>query len=494
MVSIAGLLLSYSCSPEGTTRPPGFDKLTLGIAQPAGERSPGTGISEALSLIQNEGLVSIGTDGRAIPRIAESWTTSEDGLTWRFVLRPNVRFHDGNAATPHAVAARLESRLARPDASTSRPGFLDLVSITAAPRSVLFRLSRPSSLLLTELRDISLPTGPFYVARSDEQGTVLRAFDAYYQGRAGFAEVELRRYPTMRTAWAGMMRGEIDALYEVAPDAFGFIEQESKLRIYSSLRTYSYVVVFNVRHPVLRDVEVRRALNQAVDRDEIVRGVLRGRGFRADSPIWPGHYGYDSSVPPTAYAPAVASARLDGAGYRLADAMPASEPGAAPARLRFTCLIPAGYPLFERLALMVQRQLFDVGVDMDIRPLPLDELNGRLADGRFDAFLLPLRGGVSLNWVYQFWHSAARRHFDSGYAAADSTLDRIRYATNDGELRHAMSEFQHALVDDPPGIFLCWDQTLRAVGRRIAIPADAERDVFFGSLWRWRPAESGAAE
>jgi peptide/nickel transport system substrate-binding protein len=487
-------LMGYGCSLDRPNRQPRLDKLALGIAQPTGERSPSTGISEALSLIQNEGLVSIGTQGRAVPRIAESWTTSSDSLTWRFVLRPNVRFHNGTAATPQALAARLKDALAAPDASGSRPGFLDLISIDADERSVIFRLSKPSGLLLSELRDLSLPTGPFYVWRSDERSTVLRTFDSYYQGRAGFGEIELRRYPTMRTAWAGMMRGEIDAVYEVAPDALGFVERESEVRIYSSLRSYSHAVVFNVRHPVLRDVEVRQALNRAVNRDEIVRVALKGRGLRADSPIWPEHFGYDASVTPLTYAPAEASGQLTRAGLPLPDVMPASQSGLAPSRFRFTCLIAAGYPLFERLALIVQRQLFDVGVDMEIQPLPMDELNSRLAAGRFDAFLLPLRGGLALNWIYQFWHSVSRRHFDSGYADADRTLDGIRHARSDDELRAAMSKFQRVLISNPPGIFLCWDQTVRAVSHRVAIPADAERDVFFGTLWRWRPAEGASTQ
>ena len=78
-----------------------------------------------------------------------------------------------------------------------------------------------------------------------------------------------------------------------------------------------------------------------------------------------------------------------------------------PARFAFTCLVLAGDDRFERIAQLVQRQLYAVGIDMQIEPLSLKELQPRLTSGDFDAFLLEEAGGRMLSWAYRFWHSPA---------------------------------------------------------------------------------------
>jgi ABC-type transport system substrate-binding protein len=93
--------------------------------------------------------------------------------------------------------------------------------------------------------------------------------------------------------------------------------------------------------------------------------------------------------------------------------------------------------------------------------------------------------------VYQFWHSP-RSDFQSynftGYTAADATLDAIRTATSDEEVRTRTAELQRIFVEDPPAVFLAWETTTRAVSNEFSIPIEPGRDIL-SSIWRWRPAE-----
>jgi ABC-type transport system substrate-binding protein len=164
-----------------------------------------------------------------------------------------------------------------------------------------------------------------------------------------------------------------------------------------------------------------------------------------------------------------------------------------PSRLRFATLVPAGYPVLERLALVVQKQLSDVGVDMRLEPVPLPDLRTRLATGRFEAYLNEMAAGPGLNWPYWFWQSTpdSAGWVLSGYRAADGPLDRIRSAADDEALRRAVSDFQRVLVEDPPGIFLCWGQASRAVTARFDVPTLPDRDVM-RTLPQWHARSTEA--
>jgi ABC-type transport system substrate-binding protein len=156
-----------------------------------------------------------------------------------------------------------------------------------------------------------------------------------------------------------------------------------------------------------------------------------------------------------------------------------------PSRFRFTCHTLANEARFEKIASLLQKQLHDIGVDMEVEALPLRELGSRLANGRFDALLLERSSGRSLAWTYMTFHSSMA---PNGYRSADGVLDRLRRARSDEETRVAVSDLQKILHDDPPALFLMWPIVARAVSNRFVVPGEAGRDVM-GSLWQWRPAQ-----
>src|SRR5262245_17407920 len=126
-------------SANAEARPAGPITLTIGLPFISGQGSL-NGIQQATPLLSNEGLVLIGRDGRAQPRLAESWIESSDGLSWTVQLRPHALFHDGSPVDAAAVKASLERTLAGPGRAFS-PALLDIVSIeTPAPTQVVIRL------------------------------------------------------------------------------------------------------------------------------------------------------------------------------------------------------------------------------------------------------------------------------------------------------------------------------------------------------------------
>jgi peptide/nickel transport system substrate-binding protein len=463
--------------------PVGQVAVRVGAALPQGT-NPNIGVRALVGLLTSESFLSLGADGREVPRVAESWRWNADRTALTLTLADRVYFHDGTLLTP-ALAAEI-LRLGLEGEAVVRE------VVPQPPREVVIRLSRPDAFVLPNLFAFSVrnprtnaATGPFISdAPSKDGGIRLRAFDRYRVARPTIGEVDITPYPTQRNAWAALMRGDIDMLHEVSRDAAEFVRAESTVRTYSFPRPYYVSLVFNVRHPALARTDVRRAINLAIDKDQAVRDGMRSQGTPAESPIWPDYWANMRTYRGLPFNPEMARTTLDAAGFPLT--RPAGN--VMPARFSFTCLIPTDDTRYERLALIVQKQLFDIGIDMRLEPVTIATFGERLAAGDFDAFLFELIGARSLSFVYRFWHSATpatKPDFNSGYSAADAALDRVKRSASDEETRSAVVELLQVLRDDPPAVFIAWQQQTRAVSARFDVPGEGARDVV-GSIWQWR--------
>jgi peptide/nickel transport system substrate-binding protein len=465
--------------------------IRIGLGAPP-KVNAGSGLENIVSFATTETWLTSQQDGRLGDKIASAWRWDEAGTTLRLTLRNDVYFHDGTLLTPELAAEALRRSVA--DVRRRPSSFSSVRSVSAlGTDGIEIKLSEPNSFFLPDLSLASVMkpgqsqvgTGPFRVVRADKQQAVLQAFDKHYRDRPGFAEVDIRNYPTQRNAWAALMRGEIDALYEVGRGVTEFVQADSTIKMYTFPRPYYNTLVFNERHPVLKSSGVRRAINEALDRATLIRDGLNGQGNPADGPLLPDHWAYSPPPQQFEFNPAAARLRFDNAGLRI-------RPGAGgrmPSRFSFTCLVFADDPRFERLAVLVAKQLADVGIDMRLEPLPVEQFVPRLGSGDFDAFLFEM-AGRSLGWVYQFWHSNDRGMVKNGYVSADAVLDRIRGARTDDEIRRGVTELQRILHDDPPAAFLAWQTTSRAVSTKIDVAQEPGRDVL-SNIWKWRPAGSG---
>jgi peptide/nickel transport system substrate-binding protein len=492
VVCLAACSVETSVSAPRSTSPV---TLTVGFPYPA-EEDPSRGVRQAARLASLEGLTTQSINGQVVPRLAEGWSESPDGLTWTIRLRPAAVFHDGSVVDAPAVKGSLEAYL-KSAAGRSSPGLQDIVAIEASKPFVLtLRLKQRSSLLLDDLeapiskvdeKGSIVGTGPYVVSSTSTNEVAMTAFRQYYGGIPSVERLVWRLYPTVRTAWAATMRGEVDFLYEVGPESREFLQSERSVALYSFLRNYISGVVFNIRRPMFRDPEVRKALSYAVDRATIVQRAFYGHGTVANGPVWPLHWAYDPAVPGYTYDPARAAASLNkaiGPGRQTA--------GLQSSNLSFVCLIPENFQLWERLALMVQRDLAEIGVNMELEAVPAEKFSRRLTDGDFDVVLMEMISGFSVSRPFAFWHSSGLHRF-SGYQneSVDSALEDIRRADGDTEYRQAFGRFQKAIFDDPPAIFLAWGETARAVSRRFDVVKAPGGDIRM-SIGDWKLAGEAA--
>jgi peptide/nickel transport system substrate-binding protein len=483
VVSAAGVCAPGCGRPERPVQPV---RMRIGVGAPP-KGTPTSGFGSVIGQITNETWLTLRPDGQPAERVVNAWRWDDSRTVLRLTLRKDVYFHDGTRLTPELAAAVLSRSVTNREA-------LSLASVRSVvpvgDDGIELRLTERNALLLTDLAlaSVLMPdrpgvgTGPFSLVKRDPLEAVLRAFPRYYRGRPAIDEIDVTNYSTQRKAWTALMRGEIDMLHEVSRDAVDFVEAETTVKTYTIPRRYYIPLVFSVRHRVLKRAAVRQAINEAVDRAALVRDGLHGRGQPADGPIWPQEWMYAAPAEPFVYDPDSARRKLDAAGLKAKSILG----GGVPARFSFTCLVFASDSRFERLAILVQKQLADVGIEMRLLPLAQADLEARLRSGDFDAFLFEMVARPA-SWVYEFWRSREGSFLNTGYRSADATLDAIRNASSDDAMRAGFAELARVFHDDPPAAFLAWQETSRAVSTRFDVMPEQQRDIMINP-WQWRPA------
>jgi peptide/nickel transport system substrate-binding protein len=466
------------CASQRTPATNQTSSNTLAIGLGAAASSTGNdqaGIEQIVRNISTEFLLNYGKDGRAVPDLADGWVTSGDGLSIRLRLKP-AAFHDGSPVTAGVIAEILQRGLPR----LLGPAYDDVRSMQAvSDQEVEISLKRPSPFPLEAL-DInvvkpgsrSMGTGPFLPTEESptDGGVVMEANTNYHLGSPAIRRIVLKPYQSVRSAWADLLRGNLDMLYEVGDEALDSLEPSSQVKVFSYRRHYAYIVLFNMTRPALASAKLRSSLNRAISREQLIGDGLGTRGAPAVSPVWPDHWAISAGAAGFTYAP-----------EPIADSSH---------RIKLQCLI--GDPAHERLAIALQRQLQSVGVDLDLQLVGVEAALKRMVAKDFDLLLIESISGPSLLRPYLFWHSKGPYNY-GGYHSADvdTALDAIRYAAHDDAYRAGVAAFQRAIVDDPPAIFLAWSERARAISTAFDVQVEAGRDPV-STLRLWRPAGTGA--
>jgi len=454
------------------------------------------------SFLFAEGLLAIDWQGRPIPRLASDRAWEKDGRALRVHLRSGIRFHDGTPLTAAAAVESIRQQIAK---ETAR-GFEAVDRVEAIDeRTILFHLSRPDGFLPSALAGLSIVdehtpnvgTGPFRLVADPKDPNRLEAVrnTTYYRGMPDIASIRVISYPTPRASWVGLMRGDVDMALDISKESVEFLEGAARFDRYPSIQPFYIPLVFNVRNPVLARVEVRRAIAEAIDRTEIVSQAMRKRGqaAEADDPIWPVHWAY-TNRDHHAFNLSAARFRLDRAGFPVRP----SAPGRRASRFQLKCMFYNVDPQFERIALLLQRQLAAAGIDLVLEGLNGAEMRARLKAGQFDTYLFQLTSGRDVSWTYRFWHSPHGAlgpvMQNTGYTGADDVLDRLRQARDEDEndIRSAVADVRQRFYDDVPAIFLSWAETTRALDKRFNFGDTSDPDIL-GNMWRWQRASTKSA-
>jgi peptide/nickel transport system substrate-binding protein len=347
-----------------------------------------------------ETLVMVEPDGRLVGGVADSWSVSDDKLTWRFKIRSGVVFHDGTSVTAEAAAASLKRALAGESMQQ-----IPVDQLTTDGDTLVLKTKTPFSHLPAVLVDYAsvilapaswgadgkvqrvIATGPFRIASIDGKTVIeLERFDRYWGEKPRVARARYTAIANGDTRTNVAIAGDQDIIFTTVPTATPRIDAAGQMRVESLTIARVRLLMFNAGLPQFADVRVRRAISMAIDRKGIASAVLRHSGSAATQllpatvPAW-----HDVSLPAYPFDVAGANALLDQAGWsRGSDGVRAKDG----ARLSVKMFTVANRPELAVMGTAMQAQLKAIGVDLTVEPGPFANIVAAIRDGTMEMSLL----------------------------------------------------------------------------------------------------------
>ena len=424
-----------------------------------------------------ETLVTLTPDFEVVPGLAERWENVR-GSTWRFFLRRGVRFHDGTELTAEAVKASLD-RAARAGGSIpldeTSTQVVDSYTVDITPTLPFF--NRVVDNLVHPLYGIYAPgsdpashplgTGPFkFGAYQRSQQLVVVRNDDYWGESAKVAELTFRFIPDGSTRALALQAGDVDLVTTVPKEMIRFMTSVPGLKVYES-EPASYVALYLVTktdgtNDLLKDVRLRKALNLAINREEIVNAVWGGYALPAKTLIPPGVFGgVDERVAGYAFDPEQARNLIAEAGWTYDEGANRWTKGERELTLRLVAGFPPA-PLIAPLPEVLKGQLAAVGIQVEL--LELNDVGAfydEMAAGTSEIFIEqgsyntadPSFIPYNLFWSANTWGEAGEYyHWFFVNDRYDTAVKRAISTSVQTDAVDAMVEAMQIQVDDYAGV------------------------------------------
>ncbi|OGR56467.1 MAG: hypothetical protein A2X36_11135, partial [Elusimicrobia bacterium GWA2_69_24] len=360
------------------------------VADPATLDPPKQFVEKNYTLLQQmfEGLARIDNQGRIQPALATDWSW-RDAKTLELQLRRGVSFHNGEPFDAEAVRFSIERYL---DPKTGFPaaGFLNSIEGVAVvdPFTVRIKTKYPDGILINWLAALVLISPPRYFAERGEAyaaehpvGTGPFRFVAWEKGRQIAMQANERYWAPGRPRFKGLtfrflppdgqvealLKGDVDVVTEL-PGTYTLQVMKSRVaRIVKKQSFYTVGGSINISTGPLSDLRVRRALNLAIDREELIRYDLLGNGRPLATLTMPGEIGHNPALKPYPYDPQEARRLLKAAGY--------------PDGVRLKVIIK--YQT-ERSAKILAKQMERAGITLQVHKSPDATLSRDIQAGTWD--------------------------------------------------------------------------------------------------------------
>ncbi|MDR7481540.1 MAG: ABC transporter substrate-binding protein [Armatimonadota bacterium] len=422
------------------------------------------------------------------PGLAERWTISPDGMTYTFTLRRGVKFHDGTEVDAEAVKFNFDRAI------DERHPFFDATLRSINFSLVGYRVIKETrvvdrytfQLLLTEpfpslLRNLATRTtgivsptairrlgkdrfalapvgsGPFkFVEQERGVKVVLERNPDYWGGAPLLDRVVIRPIIEAASRVAALVAGEVDVMVVIPPDSVHQLRFNRSIQVAFAGPPHIWFWMLNCRATPTRDRRVRQALNYAVNREGLVKDILRNTATVARGPFPPGNPGYaKDNVAGYTYDPARARRLLAEAGF--------------PQGFEMKCFYPAsgtGMMVPTPMNEYIQANLRDVGVRVSFDVL---EFGAFIAKARLglDDETGALQTSWSSNdpwWLESMFHSdlhPPKGNVRTWYKnpEVDRLLDQARRELNEARRLQLYRQAEKIIVDDAPWIFVCHDRS-----------------------------------
>ncbi|MDX8394389.1 MAG: peptide-binding protein [Mariprofundales bacterium] len=447
-----------------------------------------------------------------VGQLAESWQVRDDGLRIRFTLRQGLHWTDGMPLTAADCAFTLElirdeytqspyksdytriTKFAAEDDytftveydETYAPALSSWVSLAILPKHIF----AGEDIMHTDLsRQPKATIGPYVLADwQAQQSILLRSNPDYYDGTVWLSERMTRIIPDSATQFLELSAGNLDMM-GLTPIQYRRLFDREKILKHNYQR-YNYLgfgytyLGFNLKRQPFDDARVRKAITYAIDRQELVKGVLQGLGEVIATPYKPGTYWVNQDIKPHAYAPDKAKAILAKSGWHDTDNDGVlDKDGKA---LEFTILTNNGNQQRAAAATIIQYRLQKIGIKVHVRLVEWSAFIEHFINKRnFDAVML----GWSLSPEpdqYSIWHSSQMGNRQFNFLSyknvfVDEALEQAVRTFDKKQRKHWYDIVQQQIHNDAPVVFLFAPYSLPAVHKRIRAINPAPAGIGYNS-------------
>ncbi|MFW5432131.1 MAG: peptide-binding protein [Methylophilaceae bacterium] len=433
--------------------------------------------------------------------LAESWKISKNNKTITFKLKSNLKWADGKPLTSEDVLFTWQLVT---DEKTRSPYASDyqLVKKAEAPNPRTFRVTYEQAYAPALDSWSGLQILPKHLLKDEDIHTTVFARKPigshYYQldkwnhgeniklsrnpnsvlGPANIDKLVTRIIPDNSAQFLELMASNIDSM-SLDPIKYSRIiparpALKKNLNLYKELGNGYTYLGFNLKHKPFDDIRVRKAINYAIDKQEIIDGVYLGLGINMSSPYKPGTRWNNTHLQPYAYDPDKARTLLKEAGFADDDGDGVLERNGKPFTFE---IITNQNKEREKSAVIIQRRLKEIGIEVKIRAIEWASFISRFINtGDFDVVILGWGLGLDPD-QYNIWHSSqqAPGQFNFvGYSnpKVDKLLEQGRIEMNPDKRMKIYHAFAKELLNDSPIVYLSAGYGLTAIHKRIQGVAD----------------------
>ncbi|MFC1663024.1 ABC transporter substrate-binding protein [Patescibacteria group bacterium] len=445
------------------------------------------------------------------PDLVSSYEISEDQKSYTFTLRQDVYWHDGEQLTANDVLFTIGA-IQNPEYKS--PLFTNLRGVeTHKVDEFTITLTLPeqfapflsnlifgilpehlwsdvdtANALLVEYNLKPIGSGPYaFQSLTRDRTGIIKSYtliphDRYHDHSPYISKLTFRLYPDLFTA--------VEAVKNKNVEGISFITQDQKEELEKSginiqalgLPQYSALFFHQKRNERLTDLNIRSALDRAINKQVIIDDVLGGDGVIVDGPILPGYIGYNPDLDVRSYDPEQANRLLDESGWTL------PEEGQVRTKddseLAFS-LTTVDQPQFLATAELIKTNWEEVGIRVELIVVPSSQAQRDIIKTReYDILLYGEIIGIDPD-PFPFWHSSQQT--DPGLALAiffnkqaDKVLEQARQTSDQEQRNLKYLEFQNILAEEIPAIFINSPQYIYGLAdkikgfelRNITVPAD----------------------
>jgi len=412
------------------------------------------------------------------PDLAEKFEPSPDYKTFTFYLRPNIRFHNRQTLSAADVKYTFDTMLAPGFQSAKRADLeRDHVSVEtdpANPLKVTFHCGNPCPGLANTIVPIGIipegtsneqatrptGTGPFkFESYTEDQEVVLASNDDYFEGAPGIKRLSVRIIPDNSTRESELRKGSVDLAInaDFDPVTVEGLQNTPGIKTEVTDGTNITHLGVNLQDPILKDRRIRQALAYAIDREAMIRDVLRGQASPARSILPVSQWAYDPNVADYKYDPDRAKRLLAEAGKN---------------RLKLS-LKTSPVSISRKIGEAIQEQLRRVGIDIELQSLERQKLTQDMIEGNFQLYLNIIVGGNQNPDIFRFVYGSGaippNGQNRSRYInpELDKLLSEAQTASRDRR-KEIFSQVQKTLAEDLPQIYLWYPATIVIYRDRIS--------------------------